>query len=458
LLGLLIKEPQTLRLTDVGEHPESYGFPRGHPPMRTFLGVPIRVRDEVFGNLYLTEKSGARPFDEQDESIITALATAAGVAVENARLYEETQRREVWLDASAEVTRVLLSGADPRDALTLVAARAREMSDAIVAAVAVPTDDGDNLLVVAVDGDGYDGLAGFQFPVAGTLAGAVFTEGEARAVTDFQGAAQEAPLVSRLPNGPRLVVPLGAEGNVRGILLVGKRRGLPPFSVAVSRMLVSFAGQAAVVLELAEARREAERYALIDDRARIARDLHDVVIQRLFAAAMTLTGVGRVINHPEAAKRVQMAVDDLDDTIRQIRSTIFALQSTQEAVDGRLRARVMGIVQAVSEQLGYAPGIRMEGLLDTDVSNEVADHAIAVLQEALSNVVRHARASRVDVVVDVRDEWLLVQVSDNGVGIHDDGRRSGLANLAARAASLSGTFEVHRGPDRGTILEWRVPV
>jgi signal transduction histidine kinase len=223
-------------------------------------------------------------------------------------------------------------------------------------------------------------------------------------------------------------------------------------------MVVSFAGQAAVVLELADARREAERYGLIDDRARIARDLHDVVIQRLFAAAMTLTGVGRLIDHPEAAKRVQTAVDDLDDTIRQIRSTIFALQSTQEAVDGRLRARVMGIVQAVSEQLGYAPGVRMEGLLDTDVSNEVADHAVAVLQEALSNVVRHARASRVDVVVDVRDEWLLVQVSDNGVGIRDDGRRSGLANLAARAAALSGTFEVHRGSDRGTILEWRVPV
>jgi signal transduction histidine kinase len=458
LLGLLIKEPQTLRLTDVSEHPESYGFPPGHPPMRTFLGVPIRVRDEVFGNLYLTEKSGARPFDEQDETIINALATAAGVAVENARLYEETQRREVWLDASAKVTRVLLSGADPQDALTLVAARAREMSDAIVAAVAVPTDDGDNLVVAAVDGDGYDDLAGFQFPVAGTLAGAVLTEGEARAVTDFQGAPQEAPLVSQLPNGPRLVVPLGTEGNVRGVLLVGKRRGVAPFSVAVSRMLVSFAGQAAVVLELADARREAERYALIDDRARIARDLHDVVIQRLFAAAMTLTGVGRLIDHPEAAKRVQTAVDDLDDTIRQIRSTIFALQSTQEAVGGRLRARVMGIVQAVSEQLGYAPGVRMEGLLDTDVSNEIADHAVAVLQEALSNVVRHARASRVDVVVDLRDEWLLVQVSDNGVGIHDDGRRSGLANLAARAAALSGTFEVHRGSDRGTILEWRVPV
>jgi signal transduction histidine kinase len=412
----------------------------------------------VFGNLYLTEKSGARPFDEQDETIIDALATAAGVAVENARLYEETQRREVWLDASAEVTRVLLSGADPRDALTLVAARAREMSDAIVAAVAVPTDDGDNLVVVAVDGDGDDGLAGFQFPVAGTLAGAVLTEGEARAVTDIQGAPQEARLVSRLPNGPRLVVPLGAEGNARGVLLVGKRPGMPPFSVAVSRMVVSFAGQAAVVLELADARREAERYGLIDDRARIARDLHDVVIQRLFAAAMTLTGVGRLIDHPEAAKRVQTAVDDLDDTIRQIRSTIFALQSTQEAVNGRLRARVMGIVQAVSEQLGYAPGVRMEGLLDTDVSNEVADHAVAVLQEALSNVVRHARASRVDVVVDVRDEWLLVQVSDNGIGIRDDGRRSGLTNLAARAASLSGTFEVHRGSDHGTILEWRVPV
>lgn len=458
LLGLLIKEPQPLRLDDIHSHPESYGFPPGHPPMRSFLGVPIRVRDEVFGNLYLTEKAGGRSFDEQDEMIVNALATAAGIAVENARLFEETRRRETWLDASAELTRSLLSGTDPQGALTLLTTRAREMSDADMAAVVIPVGSGTTLRAVAVDGVGHDDLAGLELPVAGTLAGSVFTAGEAQAVTDFRGAPHEAPLVSRFPNGPTLLVPLGVDDSVRGVLLVGKSRGRSPFPPAALRMLTAFAAQAAVVLELADARREAERYGLIDDRARIARDLHDVVIQRLFAAAMTLTSVARIIDQPEAAKRVQTAVDGLDDTIRQIRSTIFALQTTQEAGEGGMRARVMSIVQAVSEQLGFAPGVQMTGLLDTAVPDKVIDQAMAVLQEGLSNVVRHARASRVDVVVDLRDEWLLLQIRDNGVGIPDEGHRSGLDNLARRAASLGGTFEVHRGAESGTVLEWRVPV
>jgi hypothetical protein len=177
LLGLLVRDPQTLHLADIRDHPESFGFPKGHPPMRTFLGVPIRVRDEVFGNLYLTEKSDGREFDERDAMIVTALAAAAGVAVENARLYEESQRRETWLDASAEVTRLSLEGADPQQALDLVIARARDMAGADAAALAVPTRQGESLVVAAVSGAGYSDLVGFEFPVAGTLTGPVFETG-----------------------------------------------------------------------------------------------------------------------------------------------------------------------------------------------------------------------------------------------------------------------------------------
>ncbi|MFW5898992.1 MAG: GAF domain-containing protein [Jiangellaceae bacterium] len=458
LLGLLIKEPQTLRLPDIAGHPESYGFPEGHPPMRTFLGVPIRVRDEVFGNLYLTEKTGGREFDEQDEVIINALATAAGVAVENARLYEETRRREAWLDASAELTRSLLSGSGPGDAYTLVATRARDMSDAEVAAVAVPGEGSTTLRIVTVVGEGYEELAELEFPVEGTIAGSVLGTGEARMITNFDGEPEEAPVVSRFPNGPIFLVPLGAVEDVRGVLFVGKAEGRSVFPSAVMRLLEAFAAQAAVVLELAEARREAERYSLIDDHARIARDLHDVVIQRLFATAMTLSGAARLIDQTEAASRVHSAVDDLDETIRQIRSTIFALQTTEPSGGGRLRSRVTRIVDAATEQLGFAPSLRMEGLLDTDVPDDLADEVAAVLQEALSNVVQHARASSVAVRVELAAGDLMLTVSDDGVGLPEGGRRSGLANLASRADRRGGSFEVSSGADDGTVLRWHVPV
>ncbi|HEX6234184.1 MAG TPA: GAF domain-containing protein [Jiangellaceae bacterium] len=458
ILGLLIKEPQALRLSDIRDHPESFGFPQGHPPMRTFLGVPIRIRDEVFGNLYLTEKSDGREFDEQDETIVNALATAAGVAIENARLYEETRQRETWLEASAELTRMLLSGSEPGEALALVASQAKEMSGAKVAAVAVPSSGPDNLVVTAVAGEGYDDLAGFEFPIENTLIGGVFATGEPRAIIEFAGDHEAAPLVAKLPSGPRLLVPLGERGSVRGVLVVAKKRGQAPFPTTVMRLLRSFAGQAAIVLELADVRREAERYGLIDERARIARDLHDVVIQRLFATAMTLTGAIRLIDRPEAASRVHTAVDDLDETIRQIRSTIFALQSTERAATAEgLRARILGVVDAVSQQLGFTPGVRMEGLLDTDVPEDLRDDLLAVLQEALSNVVRHAKATHVDVLIELRDEELLLRVADNGVGVPAGGRRSGLANLGERATRRGGLFDVQPGNDRGTVLVWRVP-
>ncbi|HEX6198328.1 MAG TPA: GAF domain-containing protein [Jiangellaceae bacterium] len=457
LLGLLIKEPQTLRLSDIRDHPESYGFPDGHPPMRTFLGVPIRVRDEVFGNLYLTEKADGREFSEQDETIVVALATAAGVAIENARLYDETRQREAWLEASSELTRTLLSGSEPREAMELMAARGRELAQGLVAAVAVPAGEPGTLTVVAVSGSGYEELAGLELPVDGSVAGSVYASGEARVITDFRSDPDEAPLVSRLPEGPRLLVPIGEYGSVRGVLVVGKQRGQSPFPAGVVRLLAAFAGQAAVVLELADARREAERFGLIDDRARIARDLHDVVIQRLFATAMSLTGAARLVEGTQAAGRIHSAVDDLDGTIRQIRSSIFALQARETSSGGGLRYRIMEVADAAGQQLGFTPALKMEGLLDTDVVHDLADDVVAVIQEALSNVVRHAKASRVDVAVTLDDE-LVLRVTDNGVGMTSGGRRSGVANLEERAKRRGGTCELLPAAGGGTSLVWSVPL
>ncbi|MBB5431158.1 signal transduction histidine kinase [Nocardiopsis composta] len=456
LLGLLIKDPHPLRLAVLAEHPESHGFPRGHPPMRSFLGVPIRVRHEVFGNLYLTEKAGGGVFDEDDEAIVTALATAAGVAVENARLYEETHRREKWLDASDEITTRLLTGTDTGEVLHLIAQKARRMSEADIAAIATP-DGGTRLTVRAADGSGAGDVEGRSVPMEGSLTGQVFHDGEPLVTDIARPGSEPAPLLDDLGVGPSLLVPLGTRGTARGVLLLGRRAGAAPFAPSTLHLLHAFTGHAAVALELADARAAAERLVVLEDRDRIAKDLHDVVIQRLFAVAMSLMGSVRRIEPPDQSHRVQQAVDDLDDTIRQIRSTIFALQNLGAGERPWLRNRILDVVNDATGTLGFAAGLRLEGPLDSGVPDGIAEHVLAVLQEALSNAARHAGASRVDVRVAVDGE-VAVEVEDDGVGIPGDVRRSGLRNLADRASMLGGTFEAAPRPQGGTRLRWSVPL
>ncbi|GLX05016.1 GAF domain-containing protein [Microbispora sp. NBRC 16548] len=457
LLGLLIKEPQTLRLTDISQHPESYGFPPGHPPMGSFLGVPVRVREEVFGNLYLTEKRGGGSFDEDDEAIVVALATAAGVAVENARLYEESRRRETWLQASSDITTRLLSGGEPQEVLTLIARRAREMADADAVAILLPRKGGDTLQVALEDGALEDGVPqDGDVPIEGSLSGRAFLSGEPLMLDDPAGG--DVHLAGDLDPGPVAAVPLGAAGAVRGVLALVKRPGRMPFSQLELRTLHAFAGQAAVALELAETRRDAERLGLLEDRDRIAKDLHDVVIQRLFAVAMTLMSAVRLVERPEASSRLQSAIDELDTTIRQIRSTIFALQTPREDASPSLRAQVVDLVEGARGHLGFMPGLSLEGRLDNDVPAQVAEHLLAVLREALSNLVRHAKATRADVAVHAADGRLTLVVEDNGVGIPAEGRRSGLRNLADRAERLGGALTLTSPEAGGARLEWSVPL
>ncbi|MFF4190477.1 GAF domain-containing protein [Nonomuraea sp. NPDC001831] len=458
LLGLLIKDARPLRLGRISDHPESYGFPPGHPPMGTFLGVPVRVRDEVFGNLYLTEKRGGGDFDEEDEAIVVALATAAGVAVENARLYEESRRRETWLKASSEITTSLLSGAGSREVLTTMAARARQMTDADLVQVLLPDPSGGTLTVDVAEGEGAGELLGMAFDVSATLAGEAFTHAEPRSERDLPGPPYPDSPLRRLGYGPGLMVPLGAAPRVRGVLMLAKRGGRLPFSGADQQMLESFAGQAAIALELAEARRDAERLGLLEDRDRIAKDLHDVVIQRLFATAMTLMSTVRLVERPEAGKRLQYAIDELDETIRQIRSSIFALQAPREDAAPSLRTKIVDLVEGAGAHLGFMPGLRMEGQIDTLVPDQVAGHLLAVLREALSNVVRHSRATRAEVSIEVAGGRLALVVGDNGVGVGDGGRRSGLRNIEERAAGLGGAAELETPEEGGTRLRWHVPL
>ena len=459
ILGELIRHPEPLRLTKISEHPASYGFPAHHPPMNTFLGVPIRVRDQIFGNLYLTEKRGGAEFDEEDEAVLATLAVAAGVAIDNARLYEESRLRERWLQVTTEITHSLMSGSERGEVLALIAERAREITSAALAVVAVPVDYADALTVELAIGEGADAHRGRVLPVEGSLIGLAFSGGSpvtsADLVSDTRLAADPARVTGL---GPAVAVPIGTGEGVRGVALLVRASGHPVFTEKEIKPLQAFAAQAAVAMELAERRRDVEQIAMLQDRDRIARDLHDLAIQRLFATGMTLQSAGRFIEHSEASERVARAVDDLDETIKIIRSTIFGLRSREQADESGLRSRVVRVVGEMAPMLGYAPSLRMEGLLDTQVPKEISDHVIAVLSEALTNVARHAHAGHAEVVLETDGREIRLSVTDDGVGIPPGGRRSGLRNMAERAEQLNGTLQVTSPAGGGVSLVWCVPV
>jgi len=457
LLGALITDPGPVRLANLSSDPRSSGFPEGHPPMRSFLGVPVRIRDEVYGNLYLTEKQDGGQFDEEDEAVVTALAAAAGVAIENARLYEESRRRQRWLQASDEVTRRLLSGSDSGDVLDLVIQQVLEMSGADLAVLALPEGERHELVVRHAAGEDAGQTRGMVLPDT-SLSAEVLATGEPVTLEEFSQDERVAAVArERMTLGPALIFPLGGPGNVRGVLTVGRRPGSMPLTSAAVEMVGSFAAQAGVALELADARRDAEQVTVLQDRERIARDLHDLVIQRLYATGMSLQGAMPLISRPEAADRVSRAVDALDDTIGDIRSAIFALQARHDVKQASLRERILEIMDEMTGPLGFAPSLSLTGDLSERVPEEIAGHTLGALRESLSNAARHAGASQVDVTVDAGADLVLV-VRDNGVGLQEITRRSGLANLADRAEQLGGTLKVGSAGGGGTELLWQVPL
>ncbi|NBM19149.1 GAF domain-containing sensor histidine kinase [Streptomyces sp. GC420] len=459
ILGELIRNPEPLRLTKISQHAASYGFPPNHPPMNSFLGVPIRVRDHVFGNLYLTEKRGGAQFDAEDESVLSTLAVAAGVAIDNARLYEEAMLRERWLMASAEINHSLMSGSPRGEVLGLIAERARDIADADLAMVAVPVPDTGTLAVELAIGRNAETHRGLTLPVEGSLIGAAYTAAQPVTSPDVRGDDRVTASRQRFEGmGPAVAVPVGSGDGVRGVLLLVREAGRTVFGKTETGPLLGFSGQAAVAMELAERRADAEQIALLEDRDRIARDLHDLAIQRLFATGMTLQSAGRFIEHAGASERVLRAVDDLDETIKIIRSTIFGLRARESDGGETLRTRAVRAVGEAAPVLGFAPSLRMEGLLDTNVPREVADQLVAVLSEALTNAARHAHASRVDVALETDGVEVTLTVSDDGVGVPEGGRRSGLRNLGERADQLGGTFDIKCPAGGGTTLTWRVPI
>ncbi|AYG81688.1 Hypoxia sensor histidine kinase response regulator DosT [Streptomyces hundungensis] len=464
LLGWLIHHPEPLRLAEIAADPRSAGLPPNHPPMSTFLGVPIRVQGEIFGNLYLTEKHGGGEFNDYDLHMVRVLATEAGIAIGNARLYEAARQRERWIDGSVAVTTALLSGGDADDALEVVAEQARHLAVSDAGIVLLPAEEG-GLEIVAVSADNPRVSLGVVIPPESPVVSTLL-EGEAVFVDD---AATDPRMITKLAEryGPSMLLPLQSGGRVLGALATPRARGGRPFTEAERTLAGQFASQAALALMMAEAQRDRERLAVYEDRDRIARDLHDLVIQRLFATGMMLEGAQRKSVVPEVQSGIGKAVDELDVTIQEIRTAIFALQQGPAEAPSGLRTRVLREINMAAVPLGFKPAHRFLGAVDTLVGELTGKNLIAALREALSNAFRHAEASRIEVVVDATAQLpdgsagVRLTVADNGVGIPPGGRRSGLRNLRRRAEALGGSSSYGPGlgdGGGGTTVVWEAPL
>ncbi|WP_373559760.1 sensor histidine kinase [Streptomyces sp. TLI_55] len=464
LLGALIRDPEPVRLADLTTDPRSCGFPEHHPPMRGFLGLPIRVQGEIFGNLYLTEKHGGQPFNDYDLTMVRVLATEAGIAIGNARLYEAAKQREHWIDGSVAVTTALLSGGDADDALQVVAEQARKLSGSAAGIVLLPADEG-GLEIAAVAADRPSAMLGTVVPPESGIV-AELLDGQPVFLEDAAG---DPRMITTLAHGygPTMMVPLHSDGRILGALVTPRARGERPFTETERTLAIQFASQAALALMMADAQRDRERLAVYEDRDRIARDLHDLVIQRLFATGMMLESAQRGSVVPEVREGVGNAVDELDVTIQEIRTAIFALQQGPAEAPSGLRTRVLREIDTAAVPLGFKPSYRFVGPVDALVGDLTGKNLIAALREALSNAFRHARASRIDVVVDADvilpdgRKGVRLTVADDGVGIPDGGRRSGLKNLERRAESLGG--DSRHGPGigengGGTTVVWEAPL
>ncbi|MFA9429006.1 GAF domain-containing protein [Egicoccus sp. AB-alg2] len=442
VLGLLIEQPEPVRLDDITDHPMSYGFPANHPPMHSFLGAPVRVRGRAFGNLYLAEKRGGGPFTQEDEDLVVGLAAVAGTAIEHARLYDELSQRERWRDAVLEVTTSALTGAPLAEVRDRIASFAAVLIDADAACVVGPHEEG--LWVLAAAGEDAP-LPGFlpapEGPAWGTL---------------LDGAVVRSPSGPVFGDRPSLWVPLRAGEDLVAALGVARGSGLGDRDEA---LLTGFAAQASLVLTTEQVRADLQRVSLVEERERIGRDLHDTVIQRLFATGLSLQGtLKRAEGRPDVVDRLERAVDEIDLTVKEIRATIFALQSSAGG-DGGLRHDVLRLVDELTPLLPRAPRIRFDGPVDTAVPPAIAEQLLPVLREALTNVAKHARATDVEVELGVDASGLALIVTDDGVGVSKTpGSGFGRRNLAERAARLGGDVSwAPRADGTGTRLRWRVP-
>jgi len=443
ILGHLIDHPESLRLPDLTRHPDSAGFPPHHPPMTSFLGVPVRIRGQVFGNLYLTEKADGE-FTDDDAALVGALASAAGFVIENARAYTLSERRRQWLQATGELAEALQPPLDEDAALHRIARAAGAVARARATAVVRREADARSTADTAVLSAPSAEEDRWRERVAQALAATQdWPEDVVEWVEDVDGEQLRA-----------LMVPLRAHLASSVALVSFFGPGHSALEVEERELLVSFADQAALALDRAQALADRAELAVISDRERIARDLHDTVIQRLFATGLQLQGVAMVCEDAPVTERIGRAVDDLDQVVRDIRGTIFELRAVDHT---SLRSQVRSLVHDYAAILGHAPVLRLVGPLDTATPPAAAEHLVPVLREALSNVSRHARAEHTWITLTAEARSLRLVVEDDGDGPPEDPTRSsGLRNAARRAESLGGTSALRPREAGGSAFTWFV--
>lgn len=452
LLGALIDEQVTIRLDHLRDDPRSSGFPAHHPPMESFLGVPVRVRGEVYGNLYLTERIDG-PFTTEDEELLASLAASAGAAIDHARLFDESQRRQRWSAASAEVTAALLSE-QAEDSLGILADRVALLAGADLVCVALPST-GSEMSIVAARGALAEAYAGGSFDAEGTLAGQAHASGQP-VMSDAESLSSIDP---GLVLGPSMAIPFTSAGAPPGVLTVSRAQGRAAFTRADLEMAADFAGQASVALTLAAGRADRARLDLLEDRGRIARDLHDHVIQRLFGAGLSLQAAASSTTDAATRARIAQQVDVLDAAIAEIRTAIFTLNVAETTGAPLLRHRVLDVVADVGDLFEESPQVTFSGAVDLMIDAVLADDVIAVVREGLTNVARHAGAQRTAVSVAVTSSTVTLVIEDDGKGVPEGATRSsGTANLERRASSRGGSFALTPGDAGGTVLTWSVPL
>ncbi|MFI6942889.1 GAF domain-containing protein [Streptomyces sp. NPDC050418] len=457
VLGALAAHGGPLRLDDLSKHPASSGVPDGHPPMKTFLGVPVLVRDEIFGNLYLTEKRGGGPFTLGDEQAIRILAAQAGIAIGNARLFENARQRERWIEGSATVTTSLLGGDTPDDALMVVAEQARRLADAVAGVILQPTHEGGMEIVTAsTHSDPGDLVGTVIHPGSAVLA--QLLGGEPVFVEDSATDARMTTAVSRR-FGPSMLLPLQSDGRLIGTLALPRARGARRYTALERLLAAQFAHQAALALVLADARVSRARLAVFEDRDRIARDLHDLVIQRLFATGMMLESAQRRAQVSEVQGTIGKAVDELESTIQEVRTAIFALQQPPADAPTTFRGKVLREAAGAAAATGVTPSAHFNGPVEARVGERNAGHLLAALRRALAEASRRPGISRIDITVDCEttlpDGRPAVRLT-----VSDDGERDAESSPGADGTDDTGGTDGTGDTDGtgGTTTTWQAPL
>ena len=461
LLGALFEDSRPLRLAKISEDARSVGFPLGHPPMDSFLGSPITSKDRVLGNIYLTEKIGAPSFSQDDEDALVILATQAGIAIDNARSHEQARQRERSLESLREITNAILAGAGADEALELIADRARELVGAELASIAVPTDDGRALVLQAVSGAHADQLRGQTFPQDGSITGEVISTGQPSVIgnlTTDDRAFQ--PVVKIGDMGPAIFVPLSVEGKPFGTLGVANLDKGQPFTEDDLRLVETFAAQAAVAVEYARAHEELRQMAVMLDRERIAKELHDGAIQSLFAVGMGLEATAAMTVDDEVVQRIDQASQEVDRVIRDLRNYIFGLRPGILA-DRQLDQALREMALDFESKTGIVTAVDIDESTASELSSRAGD-LVQLTREALSNIGRHSRAETCSVRLRRDDESAVLVIDDDGTGFEslrtEGGPGNGLRNIRERAESLGGIASIESKPREGTTITVTLPV